>query len=497
MTIENMIKRIHDITRQDAGIDGDAQRLSQIVWILFLKTFDYAEEKREHKNDYKAIIPKGYRWRDWAKNNQLTGENLIDFVDNKLFPVLRGNAIKDENGNNIVLFEGTDNQSLLVKEFMKDSTNYMKDGILLKDIINLFEEVDFSDSGERHKFNDIYETLLSGLQSAGKSGEFYTPRALTDFCIDKINPQIGETIADFACGTGGFLIDALKHLQSQIKDEDIETNNILQTSLYGVEKKQLPYMLCTTNLLLNGINEPNILHGNSLETNLSDYTEADKFNVIIMNPPYGGKEQTSIQQNFPSDFRTSETADLFIVEILYRLHKNGRVAIILPDGFLFGNDRAKTNIKRKLMNECNLHTIIRLPKTCFAPYTSIATNLLFFDKTGKTKETWFYRMDIPYGYKAFSKTKPLQRSHMINIDKWWNNRIEIKNTDTDTFKAKKFTYEEIEASGFNLDLCGYQTKKDIILSPEETILNFKIKRDELNKKIDEQLAIILKLLEEE
>lgn len=499
MSITTLIKRLQDIMRGDAGVDGDAQRLSQIVWILFLKIFDYTEENWEYtEDDYQPVIPEGYRWRDWAVGesvkDQLTGEDLINFVNNVLFPVLRGNTIKDENGNDVVLFEGTDHRSLLVKEFMTDSTNYMKDGILLRDIINLFEEVDFSDSDERHKFNDIYETLLRGLQSAGKSGEFYTGRALTGFCVDKVNPQIGESIADFACGTGGFLIDALKHLQKQIKDGDIESNDILQKSLHGVEKKQLPYMLCTTNLLLNGIAEPDIIHGNSLETDVSDYTDKDKFDVILMNPPYGGKEQAYIQNNFPIDLRNSETADLFMIEILYRLKKNGRVAIVLPDGFLFGSDNAKTNIKKKLMNECNLHTIIRLPKSCFAPYTSIATNLLFFDKIGKTEETWFYRMDMPEGYKAFSKTKPLQRTHMNCIDQWWDNRVEIKDTETDTFKAKKFTYDEIESMGFNLDLCGFPTKEEEILSPSETISNFQARRDELDQKMDAKLKIILDLL---
>lgn len=499
MSIATLLKRLTDIMQGDAGVDGDAQRLAQIVWILFLKIFDYTEENWEYtEDDYEPVIPEGYRWRDWAIGesikDQLTGEALISFVNNELFPVLRGEAIKGETGKERVLFEGTDTRSLLVKEFMRDSINYMKDGILLRDVIHLLEEVDFSDSEERHQFNDIYETLLRGLQSAGRYGEFYTGRALTCFCVDKVNPQIGESIADFACGTGGFLIDALKHLQSQIKEGDIEASDLLQTSLYGVEKKQLPYMLCTTNLLLNGINEPNILHGNSLETDVSDYTEADKFDVILMNPPYGGKELPAIQNNFPSDLCNSETADLFLVEILYRLKKNGRVAIILPDGFLFGRDNAKTNIKRKLMAECNLHTIIRLPKSCFAPYTSIATNILFFDKTGSTKETWFYRMDLPEGYKAFSKTKPLLRSHLSCVDEWWDHRTELEDTETESFKAKKFSYEEIEASGFNLDLCGYLTKEEVILSPEETILNFQAQREMLDEKMDEQLTCILELL---
>lgn len=301
MSITTLIKRLQDIMRGDAGVDGDAQRLSQIVWILFLKIFDYTEENWELTDDnYTPVIPEGFRWRDWvvgeSVKDRLTGNDLIDFVNNKLFPVLRGAAIHNEENKEVILFEGTDVRSLLVKEFMSDSTNYMKDGVLLRDVIDLFEEVDFADTEERHKFNDIYETLLRGLQSAGKSGEFYTGRAITNFCVEKVDPKIGESIADFACGTGGFLIDALKHLQNQLKDGDIESSEIIQTSLHGVEKKQLPYMLCTTNMLLNGISEPDILHGNSLEKNVRDYTESDKFNVILMNPPYGGSEQTYIQK---------------------------------------------------------------------------------------------------------------------------------------------------------------------------------------------------------
>jgi type I restriction enzyme M protein len=499
MKVETLLKQLTTIMDGDAGVDGDAQRLSQIAWLLFLKIFDYTEENWERtEEDYQAIIPEGYRWRDWAVGDsvkaQLTGDDLIDFINNQLFPVLRGDSVKDETGKEYVLFEATDSRSLLVKEFMRDSINHMKSGIFLREVIQLFEEVDFSDSGEHHQFNEIYETLLRRLQSAGRYGEFYTGRALTRFCVDKVNPQIGESIADFACGTGGFLIEALKHLQKQIKEGDLDGNEMLQHSLHGVEKKQLPYMLCTTNLLLNGISEPDIVHGNSLEMNVFDYTESDKFDVILMNPPYGGKEQASIQNNFPVDLYNSETADLFMVEILYRLKKNGRVAIILPDGFLFGSDRAKINIKRKLMNECNLHTIIRLPNSCFAPYTSIATNILFFDKTGSTKETWFYRMDLPEGYKAFSKTKPLLRSHLSCVDEWWDHRTELEDTETDSFKAKKFSYEEIEASGFDLDLCGYPTKEEVILSPEETIRNFQIQREILNKQMDEQLSRILELL---
>jgi type I restriction enzyme M protein len=314
-----------------------------------------------------------------------------------------------------------------------------------------------------------------------------------------VNPQIGETVADFACGTGGFLVSALKYMEQQIKDT--ETTEKLKHSFYGVEKKSLPYLLCTTNMLLHDINEPMIIRGNSLEKNVRDYEENDKFDVILMNPPYGGTEKKSVQANFPQELRDSETADLFITEILYRLKDNGKVGIVLPDGFLFGEDNTKVAIKKKLIGECNLHTIIRLPGSIFAPYTSIATNLLFFDKTGPTKEIWFYRMDIPEGYKAFSKTKPVELKHLDSIIDWWNNRVEIKDKKeddslTETWKSKKYTIDEIINLNYNLDQCGYPKKEEAILSPKETMDNFIAKREKLEKELDLKLQEIIKMIGE-
>lgn len=373
----------------------------------------------------------------------------------------------------------------------------MKDGVLIRQVVNVLNEIDLTDFQTRHAFNEIYETILKDLQSAGKSGEFYTPRAVTDFIVKMVDPKIGQTVADFACGTGGFLVSALNHMKEQANDT--ESNEILKKSFYGVEKKSLPYLLCTTNMLLHDVNEPNIIRGNSLEKNVRDYEEEDKFDIILMNPPYGGTEKKSVQQNFPTELRDSETADLFMVEILYRLKQNGKVGIVLPDGFLFGNDNTKVAIKKKLMEECNLHTIIRLPGSIFAPYTSIATNLLFFDKTGPTKETWFYRMDLPEGYKAFSKTKPVELNHMQPIIDWWNNRIEIKDPKddeslTETYKSKKFTLEELSNLNYNLDQCGYPVKEEIILSPKETMDNFISKREELEKQLDDKLKKIIELM---
>ena len=491
MNIGTMIKRLQDIMRQDAGVNGDAQRIEQIVWMLFLKLYDAKESEWEILEDnYKSIIPEAYRWRNWAPDNKdgkaMTGEELSNFIIN-LF-----NGLKELEIN-----ETTPIRGRIVREVFEDLNNYMKDGVLIRQVVNVLNEIDLTDFQTRHAFNEIYETILKDLQSAGKSGEFYTPRAVTDFVVKMVNPKIGETVADFACGTGGFLVSALNHMKESA--EDTSSTEELKKSFYGVEKKSLPYLLCTTNLLLHDINEPMIIRGNSLERNVRDYEENDKFDIILMNPPYGGTEKKSVQQNFPSELRNSETADLFMVEILYRLKENGRVGIVLPDGFLFGSDNSKIAIKKKLMEECNLHTIIRLPGSIFAPYTSIATNLLFFDKTGPTKEIWFYRMDLPEGYKAFSKTKPVELKHMNQIIDWWNDRIEIKdhkNDDSlsDTWKAKKYTIEEIELLSYNLAQCGYPVEEEIILSPKETMDNFIQKRERLEKELDVKIKEIISLI---
>lgn len=491
MNIGTMIKRLQDIMRQDAGVNGDAQRIEQIVWMLFLKLYDAKESEWEIVEDnYVSIIPEEYRWRNWAIDNKdgkaITGEEMTNFII-QLFSTL-----KDLEVN-----ENTDVRGRLVKEVFTDLNNYMKDGVLIRQVVNVLNEIDLTDFKVRHAFNEIYETILKDLQSAGKSGEFYTPRAVTDFVVKMVDPKVGESIADFACGTGGFLVSALNHMKENVSNTS--SNQLLQQSFYGVEKKSLPYLLCTTNMLLHDINEPQIIRGNSLEKNVRDYEENDKFDVILMNPPYGGTEKKSVQQNFPTELRDSETADLFMVEILYRLKQNGRVGIVLPDGFLFGTDNTKIAIKKKLLEECNLHTIIRLPGSIFAPYTSIATNLLFFDKTGPTNDIWFYRMDLPNGYKAFSKTKPVELKHFEDVIDWWKNRVEIKDEKTDeslteTWKSKKYSINEIIQLNYNLDQCGYPKVEDIILSPKETMSNFILNREKLEKKLDEKIQNILNLI---
>ena len=491
MNIGTMIKRLQDIMRQDAGINGDAQRIEQIVWMLFLKLYDAKESEWEIVEDnYVSIIPEEYRWRNWAIDNKdgkaITGDEMTNFII-QLFSTL-----KDLEVN-----ENTDVRGRLVKEVFTDLNNYMKDGVLIRQVVNILSEIDLTNFKVRHAFNEIYETILKDLQSAGKSGEFYTPRAVTDFVVKMVDPKVGESIADFACGTGGFLVSALNHMKENVSNTS--SNQLLQQSFYGVEKKSLPYLLCTTNMLLHDINEPQIVRGNSLEKNVRDYEEKDKFDVILMNPPYGGTEKKSVQQNFPTELRDSETADLFMVEILYRLKQKGRVGIVLPDGFLFGADNTKVAIKKKLLEECNLHTIIRLPGSIFAPYTSIATNLLFFDKTGPTNDIWFYRMDLPNSYKAFSKTKPVELKHFENVIDWWNDRVEIKDDKTDeslteTWKSKKYSIDEIIALNYNLDQCGYPTKEEVILSPKETMANFIEKREKLEKELDVRLQEIMKII---
>lgn len=486
MAITNFIKRIQDVMRNDAGVNGDAQRIEQIVWILFLKIYDAKEEEWELINDdYSSIIPKGCKWRDWAVDKKdgeaLTGDALLNFINNTLFPTFKNLELDDETPMNQVI----------VKYAFEDANNYQKDGVLLRQVVNIIDEIEFTEYGERHAFGTIYESFLKDLQSAGNAGEFYTPRAVTDFMVEVIKPKLGEKVADFACGTGGFLVSALNSLNNQVGNS-LENREIYNNSIYGVEKKALPHILCITNMLLHDIDNPDIIHGNTLEMDYKEYRHMEQYDIVLMNPPYGGNEKDSVKSNFPSDLRSSETADLFIDIIMFRLKKNGRCAIILPDGFLFGTDNAKVNIKKKLLGEFNLHTIVRMPHSVFAPYTSIATNILFFDNTHPTEETWLYRLDMPEGYKNFSKTKPMKLEHFEPALTWWNNREEII---TDGFpKAKKYYVSEIEALNYNIDLCGFPHEEEVILEPMDIIINYQEKRASLNAEIDHVLEQITSML---
>ena len=357
MSLAALIKRLEDIMRSDPGIDGTAQRLSQIVWLLFLKVFDYKEEEAELEDDYEPVIPEGYRWRDWATcesvTKQLTGDALISFINNRLMPALRGEPVRMDDGTEVVPFPDTTPRALLVKEFMSRSHNYSQSGIQLRQVINLFDEVDFSDAGETHEFNDVYETLLKSLQSAGKAGEFYTPRAITSFAVKHVDPRVGETVGDFACGTCGFLVDSLRHLEAQLEPGDTEGLESLQEALVGCEWKPLPYMLGVTNLMLHNIALPNVRYGDALTVKrLNDYEDEDCVDCIVMNPPYGGVATEADKVAFPADLRSSETADLFMSLIITRLRMNGRAAVVLPNGFLEGEDATRIAIKKKLFREC-------------------------------------------------------------------------------------------------------------------------------------------------
>ena len=480
------IKRVRDIMRMDAGINGDAQRIEQMVWLLFLKVYDAKEDDWElNEDNYTSIIPEDCRWRNWAvaddNGHAMTGDELLDFVNNKLFPTLK----------NLSVDPSTPVKKAIVKSTFEDANNYMKDGVYLRQVIDVINEIEFDDVKESHDFGFVYEEILRDLQSAGSSGEFYTPRAVTDFMALMIKPKLGEKMADFACGTGGFITSWLGQLQKQVTDTEAQKQ--FDDSIYGIEKKPFPYLLCVTNMLLHDIEVPNIYHDNSLRRNLLDYTDDDKFDVILMNPPYGGHEDKSIQGFFPDDLASSETADLFMSVIMYRLKKNGRAAVIIPDGFLFGLDNAKVAIKTKLLTEFNLHTVVRLPGSVFSPYTSISTNLLFFDNTGSTKETWFYRVDIPTDRKHFSKTKPMELKHFDDAIAWWNDRKEIILEDGP--KAQKFTADFLlNEQECNLDLCGYPHEEEEVLDPLDTIRNYQEKRATLNAEIDKVLAELEALL---
>lgn len=433
MNLTTTIRSIQDIMRQDVGVDGDAQRIGQLVWLLFLKIFDDREQEIEaFDRAYVSPIPPGLRWRDWAQNREgITGDGLLEFINGELFPTLKQLAPVNE-------------REMVVHAVFSDVYNYMKSGTLLRQVVNKVSEMDFNRSQDRHLFNDVYEKVLSDLQGAGHAGEYYTPRAVTQFMIEMLNPRLGERLLDPACGTGGFLVSAIEH----IRRADVHTPAdvaALQTAIFGIEKKPLPHLLCVTNLILHGIDVPsNVRHDNTLTRPYSDYSERDRVDVIATNPPFGGMEEYGIEQNFPSEFRTRETADLFLVLLMHILKDGGRAAVVLPDGTLFG-EGIKTRIKERLLQTCDLHTIVRLPNGVFSPYTNIKTNLLFLQKGRPTSEIWYYEHPYPAGAKSYSKTKPIRIEEFAPERAWWPNRE--PNT-----QAWRVGIEAIRANNFNLDV---------------------------------------------
>jgi type I restriction enzyme M protein len=463
MSLGNTIKAIQDIMRKDAGVDGDAQRIGQLAWMLFLKIYSDLELETELEDSkYKSPTPKKFRWESWADEealgkDTLTGDALIGFINNELFPMLKELDLNPFSG------QARERGALLISVF-DDAYNYMKNGTLLRQVINkINQDIDYNSVETRHLFGDIYEQILKDLQNAGNAGEFYTPRAVTQFAIDMVNPQLGEIVLDPACGTGGFLTGAFEHMKKQVKKPaELKT---LKNSIRGVEKKPLPHVLCATNMMVHGIEIPsNILNDNTLARPLRDYGKKDQVDVIVTNPPFGGVEEDGIENNFPAEFRTRETADLFLVLVMELLKDGGRAAIVLPDGTLFG-EGIKTRIKKKMLEECNLHTIVRLPKSVFAPYTSISTNVLFLTKGEPTKDIWYYEHQLPEGVKAYNKTKPMRLSEFDEEKNWWPKRKE-------TEKAWKVSAKDIAANNYNLDIKNPNAPVEKHQDPEELLTQY-------------------------
>lgn len=484
--VSGIIKSIQDIMRKDVGVDGDAQRISQMVWMFFLKIFDDREEELTLlEKNYKSPLPEHLRWRAWAKDPEgITGDELADFVNLQLFPTLKNKLnIQGLNGK----------RAIVVRDIFEDDYNYMKSGTLMRQVINKISEIDFNVKADRHTFGNIYEQILKDLQSAGNAGEFYTPRAVTKFIVDRVNPQLEETVLDPACGTGGFLTNVIEHKRTKFvkspKDEEI-----LQTTIHGVDKKSLPYMLCMTNMILHGIDTPtNIKHDNTLSRPLRDYTNKDRVNVIVTNPPFGGMEEDGIENNFPATFRTRETADLFVTLIIHLLKEDGRAAVVLPDGFFFG-EGMKTRLKEKLMEECNLHTIVRLPNGVFNPYTSIKTNLLFFTKGKSTEHIWYYEHPYPEGVKSYNKTKPIRFEEFQPEIDWWGKESDGFKKRVENEQAWKVSIDDIKARNYNLDIKNPHIGEQINHDPEVLLKKYAKQQQDISKLRDQLKGILAKAL---
>lgn len=426
---------------QDTGLNGDAQRIEQLGWMLFFKIFSDKDQELELLDDnYRSPIPTELHWENWAGDDEgMTGDELVEFVDRKLFPALR----------NIPVIENK--RALILREVFAGNNNYMKSGINLRKVLNKLNELDFNIARDRHAFGELYETILKDLQSAGKSGEFYTPRAITQFLTEMVNPLIGEKVLDPASGTGGFLTRAIEHLKLQVRNT--EERQSIQQNVRGWEYKPLPFLLATTNLILHDIEVPNITFRDALEQPLSAYTERDRVNVILANPPFGGIVANNNETNFPQNFRTKESADLFLILMIHLLKMGGRAGIVLPDGSLTG-EGVKQRVRERLLTECNLHTIIRLPNSVFQPYATVATNLLFFTKGATTREVWYYEHRLPEGQKSYSKTKTIRPEEFQPIKEWWENRTESE-------IAWKVHIETIKARNYDLDIKNPHRTEDL------------------------------------
>ena len=431
--IGGIIKSIRDIFRKDPGVSGDAQRIEQLGWMLFLKLFDDKDKEREMIDPkYKSPIPAELQWRNWAENDEgITGDPLIEFINNTLFPKLKNLRVASDNKLGVTIrniFDGTN--------------NYMKSGTTFRQAVNKLNQIDFNVRKEHHIFNAIYEDILQGLAAKKDTGEFYTPRAVTQFIIDMIDPQLGEKISDPACGTSGFLVCAIEYLRKQVNN--VNDREILQKSVTGTELKPLPFMLSVINLITHDIEVPQIENADSLSREYNSIKQKDKVDIIVANPPFGGVVGDGMEKNFPLQFRTKESADLFLILFIQLLKDGGRAGIVLPDGSLTG-DGVKQRVREKLLQTCNVHTIVRLPQSVFAPYATVNTNLIFFEKGNPTKEIWYYEHCLPEGAKAYSKTKPIRIEEFNTVKQWWENREENE-------VAWKVHIDTITQRGYDLDI---------------------------------------------
>ncbi|WP_417474795.1 N-6 DNA methylase [Luteimonas mephitis] len=486
MSIGTTIKSIQDIMRKDVGVDGDAQRIGQLVWMLFLKIYDDRESEWELLDDgFKSVLPKHLRWRNWAADPEgMTGDELKDFIDNTLFPKLQNLSPR-----------GDDPRGYMIRSVFEDAYNYMKSGTLIRQVINKIQAgVDFNQAQQRHLFGDMYEQILRDLQSAGNAGEFYTPRPVTEFMVRMVDPRLGEKVMDPACGTGGFLVNAVEHIRRQ----DVKTardEKRLQASIYGYEKKPLPHLLATTNLILHGIDVPlNVRHDNTLSRPLVSWGPKERVEVVVTNPPFGGMEEDGIENSFPAAFRTRETADLFMVLIMQLLKPGGRAAVVLPDGFLFG-EGIKSRIKEKLLTECNLHTVVRLPNGVFNPYTGIKTNLLFFRKGTPTREVWFYEHQYPEGYKNYSRTRPMRIEEFDAEQAWWGSEDDGFAARVQNEFAWKVGVEELQARNWNLDCKNPHVGEQVSHDPDELLRQYDAMQGEIADLRDQLKAVLAEALE--
>ncbi|MCP5365985.1 MAG: SAM-dependent DNA methyltransferase [Hyphomicrobiales bacterium] len=480
MSVRTLVKTIQNIMRQDTGVDGDAQRISQLCWMFFLKIIDDQDQELELLKDvYRSPIPERLQWRSWAADPEgMTGEELQVFINGDLFPTLKG-------------LPPATPRARTVRDVFEDAYNYMKSGQLMRQVVNKINGIDFNNLTERQHFGDIYEQILNDLQSAGNSGEYYTPRAVTSFMARMIDPKPGEVLFDPACGTGGFLTCAIRHMREHsVKRPEDEA--AMQAGLRAVEKKQLPHMLAVTNMLLHGIEDPSFLrHDNTLARPYISWEKQDRVDIVLTNPPFGGKEEDGIESNFPQHFRTKETADLFLALIVRLLKPGGRAAVVLPDGSLFG-EGVKTRLKEQLMEECNLHTIVRLPNSVFRPYASIGTNLLFFEKGEPTRDIWFWEHRVPEGQAAYSMTRPIRLEHLQDCIDWWGG--EERKGRVEGERAWKVTAEEVKTSTYNLDIKNPHTEDDDHGDPEELLADFTKAETEVVAVRDELKSILTEAL---